>query len=290
MDIIEIVNLRLRTVIGFSAHELHEPQDVVINLRIGSDSRRAGESDNPADAYNYKTVAKAISALVEGARFSLLEKLAEEIACRVTVGLAAPWVEVSVYKPGALRRSDSVGIRIERRPTDYGRNVAFITIGSNIAAEQNIVAAVARLRRYTTVLALSQVYRTEAKGFLEQAPFLNMAAKVHTWRSPLDFKQAVLARIEAELKRERDPANRNAPRTIDLDIALWNDAVFHYGAKPWTVPDPEILQFAHLAVPLADIAPDAVHPESGDTLRQIADSLEEPGMEAVKLDFDAPMD
>ena len=288
MDIIEIVNLRLRTVIGFSAHELQAPQDVVINLRIGGDHRRAGESDDPADALNYKTVSKAIISLVEGAQFSLLEKLAEEIACRVTVGLSAPWVEVSVHKPGALRRADSVGIRIERRPTDYARNVAYISIGSNIAAEANIAAAIARLRRYTTVLTLSPVYRTEPQGYVEQAPFLNMAAKIHTLRSPLGLKQAVIDRIETELKRARDPANKNAPRTIDLDISLWNDAVFHYGAKPWKIPDPEILRFAHLAVPLADIAPDYIHPESGETLRQVADALEEPGLEAVNLDFETP--
>ena len=106
-----------------------------------------------------------------------------------------------------------------------------ISIGSNIAPEQNIVAAIALLRRYTTVLAISPVYLTEPQGHQCQASFLNMAAKVHTLRSPDDFKTAVLDRIEAELERVRDPANRNAPRTIDLDISLWNDAVIQYGAK-----------------------------------------------------------
>ncbi len=289
MDTIEISNLRLRTVIGFSAHELQEPQDVVINLRIGTDRHLAGESDDPADTLNYKIIAKAIIALVEGSRFSLVEKLAEEIARQVTVDFAAPWVEVSVHKPGALRRSDSVGIRLERRPADYAKNVAYISIGSNIAAEQNVVAAVARLHRYSTILALSPVYRTAAQGYQQQAPFLNMAVKVHTLRTPDGFKIAVIDRIEAELKRVRDPANKNAPRTIDLDISLWNDMVMLYGAKPWRIPDPDIVRFAHVALPLADIEPDYRHPESGASLRQIAESFDEQDMEPVDLDFGTPV-
>ena len=60
MDIIEIRNLRLRAVIGFSAHELDAPQDIVVNLRIGADDRLAGETDDPDDAFNYRTIAKAI--------------------------------------------------------------------------------------------------------------------------------------------------------------------------------------------------------------------------------------
>ncbi len=285
MDIIEISNLRLRAIIGFSAHELQTPQDIVINLRIGADRRLAGESDDPLDSLNYRNISKALIAVVEASRFSLVEKLAEEIARLTTVDFAAPWVEVSVHKPGALRHSDSVGIRIERRPSDYMTNVAYISIGSNIAPEQNIVAAIARLRRYTTVLAISPVFRTEPQGHRSQALFLNMAVKVHTLRSPDDFKAAVLDRIEADLKRVRDPADKNAPRTIDLDISLWNDAAMQYGAKPWLIPDPDIVRFAHVALPLADLAPEYLHPKTGAALREIADSFGNIGMPQVTLDF-----
>ncbi len=285
MDTIEITNMRLRAVIGFSPHELRQPQDVVISLRFGADRRLAGESDNPADALNYKSISKRLIQLVETSRFSLVEKLAEEIARLVTLGFDAPWVEVTVRKPGALRRSDSVGIRIKRGPADYARNIVFIAIGSNIAPEQNLVAAIHRLRRYTTLLDLSPVYRTAPQGFRLQAPFLNMAAKAHTLRAPADFKTAVNDRIESELKRERDPDNINAPRTIDLDIALWNDAVLEFGDKPWRIPDPDILRYAHVAHPLADIAPDYLHPVTGLTLRSIADSLVTTELQRVELDF-----
>ena len=82
-----------------------------------------------------------------------------------------------------------------------------------------------RLRRDTSLLALSPVYRTDPQGFAEQPPFLNLAAQVHTLRSPFAFKTAVIDKIETALGRVRDPGNKNAPRTIDIDIALWNNEV-----------------------------------------------------------------
>lgn len=285
MDIIEINQLRLRSLIGFSPHELEAPQDIVVDLQIGCDSRRAGESDDPADAFNYKTVSKAIIAFVESDRFSLVEKLAEEIARIVIVDFGAPYVEVRVDKPGALRRSDSVGIRLKRRTGDFRQNAAFVTLGSNIAPEANLAAAIALLRRHTTVLAVSPVYRSAPQGYRQQAAFLNMAAKVHTLRAPAEFKSKVIDRIERDLKRLRDPQNVNAPRTIDLDLSLWNNASFSYGERPWTIPDGDILRYAHVAIPLADLAPDYELPGDGRSLREIAAAFDGSGLERVALDF-----
>lgn len=121
MDMIEIDNLRLRCIIGFSAHERKDKQDVVISLRIGTDMRKAGKTDNPDDAFNYRTVTKAIIALVEASEYLLVEKLASEIAYIAVVEHGAPYVQVRVHKPGALRFSDSVGVVIERRPDDFAR-------------------------------------------------------------------------------------------------------------------------------------------------------------------------
>jgi FolB domain-containing protein len=119
VDLIEIDNLRLRCVIGFSPHERKDRQDVVISLRIGTDMRRAGQSDKPDDAFNYRTVTKAIIQLVESSEYYLVEKLAAEIARLCVVDYQAPYVQVRVHKPGALRFADSVGVLIERRPGDF---------------------------------------------------------------------------------------------------------------------------------------------------------------------------
>lgn len=146
----------------------------------------------------------------------------------------------------------------------------FVSLGSNIDPERNLVHAVTLLRQKCDVLAVSSVYRTPPQGFTAQPDFLNLSVQVHTSLQPDTFKKDVLDWIERELGRIRDPNNKNAPRTIDLDISLWGDSVFEYGAKPWRVPDPDIVRFAHVAVPLAEIAPDVVHPTEGVTLAEIA--------------------
>ena len=105
-------------------------------------------------------------------------------------------------------------------------------------------------------------------------------------RTELDaitLKHTVLDWIERELKRERDPNNKNAPRTIDLDISLWNSAVFDYGEKPWHVPDRDILRFAHVALPLAEIAPDYVHPTEHVALKMIAGRFAGEDFDKIKI-------
>ncbi len=147
---------------------------------------------------------------------------------------------------------------------------AYITLGSNIEPEKNLPKAVALLRDHSRLTRFSSVYQTAPQGDTDQADFLNMAVMLKTPFPLEDFKQEILLNIEAQLKRVRDPNNPNAARTIDLDIALWGDKIADYGSKPWHVPDPDIVRYAHVALPLAEIGPDVVHPETGETMQQIA--------------------
>jgi 2-amino-4-hydroxy-6-hydroxymethyldihydropteridine diphosphokinase len=158
---------------------------------------------------------------------------------------------------------------------------AFISLGSNIEPEQNLAKAVRLLRSKAKVTGVSSVWRTAPQGFSEQPDFLNMAVKITTALSPETLKTDVLDWIERELGRKRDPLNKNAPRTIDLDISLWGDVALEYGSKPWRVPDPDILRYAHVALPLAELAPDFVHPTEGVTLAEIAGRFDRNGIERV---------
>lgn len=162
----------------------------------------------------------------------------------------------------------------------------YVSLGSNIEPEKNLVKAIGLLREHSTVLATSSVYRTPPQGYTQQADFLNMAVKLTTTRALIDFKMRVLGEIERQLKRVRDPNNKNAPRTIDLDISLWDHAIIDYGEKPWHIPERDILRFAHVAVPLAEIAPDYIHPETGQTLAEIAAHFDIQNMRREKLGFD----
>jgi 2-amino-4-hydroxy-6-hydroxymethyldihydropteridine diphosphokinase len=164
--------------------------------------------------------------------------------------------------------------------------VVYLTLGSNIEPQANLKTAVRLLRQRCTLLALSPVYRSPPQGDTQQADFLNMAVKLTTTLTPAEFKTSVIGAIERQLGRVRDPHNKNAPRTIDLDIALWDDTVFEYGAKPWHIPDPDIRRFAHVAVPLADLAPDYRHPEVNQTLAEIAAGLDRAQMQCIPFDFE----
>ncbi|MGF1507097.1 MAG: 2-amino-4-hydroxy-6-hydroxymethyldihydropteridine diphosphokinase [Chloroflexi bacterium] len=161
-------------------------------------------------------------------------------------------------------------------------DTVYLAVGSNIAPRENIPAAIALLREHVTVTAISSVYRTPPTGYLDQDDFYNLALAVQTDRDPEGLR-ALLDQIEHALGRVRVKGNKAAPRTIDLDIALWGSRAFTYTDRPRRVPHPDILAFAHTAVPLAELAPDYVHPTDGRTLRAIAASL--PTDNFVQLDF-----
>ncbi|WP_159944009.1 MULTISPECIES: dihydroneopterin aldolase [unclassified Nocardiopsis] len=122
MDEIEIDGLRLRCVIGCSEEERRDRSDVVIDLRIHTNTRPAARSDHLRDAWNYRTPTKAIIRAVQADRsWNTVEALATEIARIVVIDHGAPRVRVRVHKPGALRFADSVGVVIERTPQDFHR-------------------------------------------------------------------------------------------------------------------------------------------------------------------------
>lgn len=120
MDIVFVRDLRVETVIGIWDWERHIKQIVSIDLEMGTDIRRAAQSDSIEDTLNYKDVAKRVIAHVESTHFALVEALAESVAKIVVMEFGVPWVRVSVAKPGAVEGSREVGVVIERRTEDYG--------------------------------------------------------------------------------------------------------------------------------------------------------------------------
>ncbi|MDX1394638.1 MAG: dihydroneopterin aldolase [Gemmatimonadota bacterium] len=118
-DLILIRDLHVRGIIGINDWEREKKQDIVINLQIAVDARRAGRTDDMDDALNYRTVAKDVIAYAESAGHFLVEALAAAIARIVVVDHGAQGVRVRVEKPGALRFADSVGIEIERTRADF---------------------------------------------------------------------------------------------------------------------------------------------------------------------------
>lgn len=154
-------------------------------------------------------------------------------------------------------------------------NRAFISLGSNIEPERNLRAAVQLLARQVRLVAVSLVYETAPVGKVDQPNFLNAAVLVETELGAAALKAQVLRPIEDALGRVRT-ADKNAPRTIDLDITLFNDQVLDVAERH--IPDPDLLDRPHVAVPLADLAPAYRHPETDQTLYEIAARLPQEGI------------
>jgi 2-amino-4-hydroxy-6-hydroxymethyldihydropteridine diphosphokinase len=150
-------------------------------------------------------------------------------------------------------------------------NCVYILLGSNIDKERNLPEAVRLLTTLERVVAVSSVYETAPVGLEDQPHFFNAAVQVETDLTAAAFRRQVLAKIEQLLGRVRT-ADKNAPRTIDADLILFNDDVFELDATHH-IPDPELLEFPHIAVPIAELAPDMPHPETGDRLGYIAAQL-----------------
>ena len=159
---------------------------------------------------------------------------------------------------------------------------ALITLGSNINPAQNLPQAIDQLGRQAevTVQKISPVYETAPVGGQPGQPvFHNAAVLLETTLEPAALKQA-LFEIETGLGRVRT-ANKYAPRPIDLDIAYYGGEILELAGR--SIPDPEAARLAHLALPLADVAPNWVHPELGVTLAQLINRLNYSQKEIRKL-------
>lgn len=114
MDTIHIRGLRLRTTIGVAQWERKARQDLIINITIHGDQRKAGKSDDLADTVDYKAIRDGLVAFIEASSFQLLETLANAIAEQVLAADGVEAVDVTIDKPGALRFADSVAVSIHR--------------------------------------------------------------------------------------------------------------------------------------------------------------------------------
>ena len=147
--------------------------------------------------------------------------------------------------------------------------LAFISLGSNIEPEKNLLFGTRRLCELGKLIAVSTVYQNPAIGPTPQADFLNAAVLVET-DHPAEIIRQHLRGIEADAGRVRTH-DKYAPRTLDLDLCLLGAQVSE-GPEP-SLPDPDLLTRAHLAVPMAELAPSFLHPVSGEALHFIADRL-----------------
>ena len=142
----------------------------------------------------------------------------------------------------------------------------YIGVGSNIEPEANIAQALELLRQRMPILGVSTFYRTRPLGRPEQPTFLNGAVHVQTGLVPRVLKFDMLRDIETALGRERTE-DAYAARRIDLDILIYGDLTVD--EPHLTIPDTDIYERAFVSMPLLELAPKLVLPDTGRPLSEV---------------------
>lgn len=141
-------------------------------------------------------------------------------------------------------------------------NTAILLLGSNIDPQKNIQKALVLLQNRIHVIKESQIYQTRAVG--SQGPdFLNQAVLIETKLEKHEIKNDLIIEIETQLKRVRTE-NKYAPRTIDLDLVVFNSEVL----------DDNVWKFKFAAQPVSELEPDLKDPKSGRSISDLLKNLE----------------
>jgi 2-amino-4-hydroxy-6-hydroxymethyldihydropteridine diphosphokinase len=154
--------------------------------------------------------------------------------------------------------------------------LAAVALGSNLTSsfgdpEANLREAVRRIAELGEVRAVSSFFDTEPVGYVEQPRFLNGALLLETELEPVALMRALLS-VERTMGRERVGAVAKGPRVIDLDLLLYREEGepgVVMATEELTLPHPEMQERRFVLEPLAEIAPEWVHPVLGVTVRKM---------------------
>ncbi|MCI6044934.1 2-amino-4-hydroxy-6-hydroxymethyldihydropteridine diphosphokinase [bacterium] len=269
MDKITIQNLEVFAKHGVFPEENVLGQKFVISAVLYTSTRKAGITDELAYSVNYGEVSHFIKNYVEGHTWKLLESVVEHLAEEILLHFPLlNQVDLEIKKPWAPigLPLDTVSIEISRK-----WHTVYIALGSNIGDTKGFLDFAVHMlekRSDCQVQKVSDYLVTKPYGGVEQDDFLNGALELKTMLDPEELLDA-LHEIEKAAHRERK--THWGPRTLDLDILLYDDLVFD--TKDLHIPHVEMHLRDFVLIPMAQIAPWKRHPLTGKTMEEMKNNL-----------------
>ncbi len=269
-DEIRIDELQIKAYHGVYEDEKESGQNFYVNAILYADTRKAGLKDELEESTDYARVCSLIRAVMLKESYDLIETVAENIAKEVL--LAFPLikaVDIEVRKPEAPVPMEfkSISVKIYRAWHDV-----YISYGSNMGdSEGYIDDAVAEIAEHELIEMVRDSGRivTKPYGEVKQDDFLNGVCHIRTLMEPEELL-AYLHRLENKAGRVRDV--HWGPRTLDLDILLYDDLV--YESDDLIIPHVDMENRKFVLKPMCELNENLRHPILKKTMRQMLNDLE----------------
>lgn len=269
-DEIRIQELEVYANHGVLPEETALGQKFFVNAVLYTDTRPAGMQDELELSVDYGQVCREIHSFLTGHTYKLLEAAAEKLAEHLLLAFSGiAWLKLEIRKPSAPIPLPfaSVSVAITR-----GWRRAVIACGSNMGEKETYIReALEKIEKDARcrLLQSSSLIQTKPYGGVEQDDFLNGACLIETLYEPEELL-AFVNRLEREAGRER--LVHWGPRTLDLDIIFYEDAVIR--TEKLTVPHPDMHNRAFVLRPLQQIVPQWIHPLYKKTVTELLELLE----------------
>ncbi|VVT47137.1 uncharacterized protein SAPINGB_P001561 [Magnusiomyces paraingens] len=292
IDTVRIHNLRLVTIIGVNTIERMHKQNVILDLTLYKTNKSFGIAPGLFDkAYDFRKVVQVVTDHVEDSSYKTVEAFVTSVA-QVICQAGVAKVTVRAEKPSALTFADAAGVEVTRtkeyfddeekgavtvvsvnesaekplfpdsvNDDDGVEHIVFIAFGSNVGNSLSVIkAAIDQLKaRDIAVLETSAIYESDPMYVTDQPKFYNGVFKARTSLAPLKLLQT-LKELEYGDFGKRVKIQDNGPRSLDLDILLYDDWAINL-PPTLTIPHLRMLERNFVLRPLKDlVGPDQVHP------------------------------